>query len=71
MQQLKALSAQINESTLTGEVGTEGAGNVEDPKAAFNAAVLSLAAERKIGYNAAFAEVREAQPELFNAWAKK
>ena len=71
MKQFRALSAQVDESTLTGEAGTEGSGNVEDPKAAFNAAVLAMAAEKKINYNAAFEEVKRAQPDLFkSAFAK-
>ena len=67
MKQFKALSEQINESALTGEQGTEGAGNAEDPKAAFNAAVLALAASKSIQYTAAFEEVKHTQPDLFKA----
>jgi phage I-like protein len=70
MRQFKALSEQINETVLTDERGAEGA-TAEDPKAAFNAAVLSLSADKKISYNAAFEEVKQAQPDLFLAWAKK
>jgi phage I-like protein len=70
MKQFKALSAQINESALIEEKGTEGA-PAEDPKAAFNAAVLALSADKKISYNAAFEEVKTTQPDLFLAWAKK
>jgi phage I-like protein len=70
MRQFKALSEQINETVLTDEKGAEGA-TAEDPKAAFNAAVLSLSADKKISYNAAFEEVKQAQPDLFLAWAKK
>lgn len=70
MKQFKALSAQIDESKLTGEQGTEGQ-PVDDPKAAFNAAVLSLSNDKKISYNAAFEEVKTSQPDLFKAWAKK
>ena len=67
MKQFRALSEQINDSTLTGEVGTEGGGNVEDPKAAFNAAVLAMSVDKKINYNAAFEEVKRAQPDLFKS----
>jgi phage I-like protein len=70
MRQFKALSEQINETVLTDEKGAEGV-TAEDPKAAFNAAVLSLSADKKISYNAAFEEVKQAQPDLFLAWAKK
>lgn len=70
MRQFKALSEQINETALTEERGTEGV-TAEDPKAAFNAAVLALSADKKISYNAAFEEVKTSQPDLFLAWAKK
>ena len=65
MKQFRALSAQVDETELTGEVGAEGSGNVDDPKAAFNAAVLAMSAEKHINYNAAFEEVKHAQPDLF------
>jgi hypothetical protein len=72
MKQFKALSAQIDESNLTRERGVEGEQGAEDPKAAFNAAVLALSADKKIGYNAAFEEVKQSQPDLFKfAFAKK
>jgi hypothetical protein len=71
MRQFKALSEQINESAITGEKGTEGVPATEDPKAAFNAAVLALATEKSISYNAAFEEVKHNQPDMFLAWAKK
>jgi phage I-like protein len=66
MKQFKALSAQINESALIEEKGTEGA-PVEDPKAAFNAAVLAISTEKKITYNAAFEHAKTAHADLFKA----
>lgn len=71
LKQFRALSAQINETALTGEQGSEGAG-VEDPKAAFNALVVKKSAENTISYNAAFELVKGESPELFaQAFAKK
>ena len=66
MKEFKALSAQIDESKLTQEQGTEGEAET-DPKAAFNAAVLAMSAEKKINYNAAFEQMKAAQPDLFKA----
>jgi hypothetical protein len=66
LKEFKALSAQIDESKLTGETGVQG--EVEtDPKAAFNAAVLAIATEKKINYNAAFEHVKASSPDLFKA----
>lgn len=67
MKQFRALSAQINESTLTGEVGTPGEGNIEDPKAAFNAAVLAIVKEKKIKYTDAFESAKLSHAEMFKA----
>jgi hypothetical protein len=73
MRQFKALSEQINETALTGEAGVEGKGEVttDDPKLDFNRVVVNLAEEKSINYNAAFEQVKSAQPDLFLAWAKK
>lgn len=71
MKQFRALSAQIDESKLTGEKGAEGGQTIEDPKAAFNAAVLALVTEKKINYNAAFEQAKESHKDLFvQAFAK-
>ena len=70
MKQFRALSEQIDASAILKEKGSEG-GEVEDPKAAFNAIVLSKSAEAKISYNAAFEVVKAEQPDLFKqAFAK-
>jgi phage I-like protein len=66
LKEFKALSAQIDESKLTGETGVQGEAET-DPKAAFNAAVLAIAAEKKINYNAAFEHVKASSPDLFKA----
>lgn len=71
MSQFKALSAQIDDSKLLGEKGTEGGEADQDPKAAFNALVLAVMKEKNIAnYNAAFEVVKAEQPDLFKAWAK-
>ena len=70
LKEFKALSAQIDESKLTGETGVQGETET-DPKAAFNAAVLAIATEKKINYNAAFEHVKASNPDLFkSAFAK-
>jgi hypothetical protein len=70
MKQFKALSEQINESALTGETGTAG-GAVEDPKAAFNAAVLAISSDKHISYNAAFEQAKGEHADLFKAAFQK
>lgn len=70
MRQFKALSAQIKDEDFT-EKGTEGTSTVEDPKAAFNAAVLALANEKKILYTAAFEEAKVTHADLFAQAFKK
>ena len=67
MRQFKALSAQINESAVTGEKGQAGAESSGDPKAEFNAAVLAIVADKKINYNAAFEEAKAKLPDLFKS----
>lgn len=70
MRNLKALSAQIDESALTGEKGTPADGLADDPKAAFNAVVLSIVKEKSTNYNSAFEMAKISHAELFKAWAK-
>lgn len=66
MKQFRALSGQINEEALTGEQGTPADGTVEDPKAAFNAAVLALMKSDNISnYNAAFEMAKVKHEQLF------
>jgi hypothetical protein len=67
MKEFKALSTQINESNLTGERGSTIDGEVSDSKAAFNAAVLAISAEKGINYNAAFEQAKTAHSDLFKA----
>lgn len=69
LQQFAALSAQIDESALTGEIGITGGGPVSnDPKQALNAAVLAKMKEAKVDYNAALELVKVEQPDLFTAY---
>ena len=60
----KALSAQINESNLTGDLGAGGAGS-NDPVAALDGAVKQLMASDKIDYAAAVGVLAKTRPELF------
>ncbi len=69
--QFKALSAQIDESKLTGNIGasgkeTDGADNAAD---ALDQAVQAYASEHKVSYNEALAALRTEQPDLFSAYA--
>lgn len=64
VEQFKALSAQIKESDLMGEVGAGGAGE-EDPRKALDAAIKAYAAEHKVDYNTALSRLAQEQPELF------
>ena len=61
----KAMSKQIDESTLTDEKGNSGDSKVGS--AAVNAAVEAHMAEHKVDYPTAFNAVREKQPEIFEA----
>lgn len=64
MKQFRALSEQIGAS-LEQEQGSPADGVVEDPKAAFNAAVLSISKEKGINYNAAFEQAKGTHADLF------
>lgn len=69
--QFKALSAQVNESALTGEVGSTGDGPTE-PKDVIEGAVKAHMEEHKEAtWLEAFDAVRHAQPDLFAAYGKK
>lgn len=72
MKQFKALSSQIKESNLTQEQGSTVDGELADPKAQFNAVVLSISAEKNINYNAAMEQAKVSHKDLFvAAFAKK
>lgn len=68
LQVIKALSAQIDESKLTGPVGKSGSSDNANPVDEFNAAITAKAAELHIGYNEAFEVVKAKMPELFAAY---
>jgi hypothetical protein len=67
VQEFKALSAQINESQLTGKIGNSHATN-DNPVAAFDAAIKAKVAESKIEYAAALQIVAAQHPELYQAY---
>jgi hypothetical protein len=67
MRNFSALVAQVNESQLTGEIGSTGAGADPDPMKALNAAIEAKMAEKSVRYPDAYAMVRAEQPELFKA----
>lgn len=73
MRQFKALSEQIKEPEITGEIGSENPGTAGDPKAEFNAAVLqTLKDNPKLdNYNAAFEVAKHSHPDLFAQAFKK
>lgn len=71
LKQFRGLSEQIKESNLTTEQGTSGDGNTGDPKAAFNAVVLSISKEKSINYTAAFEQAKVSHADLFKEAFKK
>lgn len=68
LDQFAALSAQIDESNVTKELGNSGAGSSDDPVMAFNSAVLAKQTEMKIEYAPALQAVIAEQPELYKAY---
>lgn len=67
VQQFKALSAQINESALLGEIGSDGAGAEQAPGVAFDAAIRAKMETDKLDYFAAAEAVALVNPELAKA----
>ena len=65
LEYIKALSAQIDESKLTGEVGSAAPGAVVEGEEAINAAVKAEMEASKVGYVQAFEAIRARNPELF------
>jgi hypothetical protein len=65
LEYIKALSAQIDESKLTGEVGSAAPGEVVEGEEAINAAVKAEMEASKVGYVQAFEAIRSRNPELF------
>jgi phage I-like protein len=71
MRQFKALSEQINDTSLIEEKGKDASGVTGDPKAEFNTVVLTIAKEKGIPYTAAFEVVKVSHADLFkSAFAK-
>lgn len=67
MKEIRAMSEQINVSAIAGEKGSPADGVVDDPKAAFNAAVLHIAKESKLNYTVAFEQAKISHADLFKA----
>ncbi len=65
----KALSAQINEAALTGDVGVVGDGNPPSQDTIVKLAT-EYAAEHKVSFNAAVSRLAMERPELFEAVTK-
>jgi hypothetical protein len=61
-----ALAMQIDESKLTGELGSTGSGASDDPRLKLDAAVKARMGEKGVDYNAALIELRAEKPELFS-----
>lgn len=73
LRNLKALSEQIKEPEITGELGGDGQGADSDPKAAFNAIVLQTLKDnpKLTNYNAAFEVAKQSHADLFGQAFKK
>ena len=66
--QFKALSAQIDESKLTGEIGEDADPISDDPVIAYNAAIKAHQEEHKTSYQEAINAVNVEKPELGRAY---
>ena len=64
----KALSAQINESALTGDLGNSGDADERPAVTRLNDLAAEKMKEAKVDYNAAFAMVKAEQPDLYDAY---
>lgn len=64
VQQFKALSAQVDDTKLLGEIGDESEGAPANPIAEFDATVKAYATEHDVTYSQAVAQVATRQPEL-------
>jgi hypothetical protein len=65
LNKFKALSSQINESSLTGDVGSAGDPESSDPHDALDVAIKAIAAERELSYQDAMNVATQESPELF------
>ena len=65
IQQFKALSAQINDKALTGEIGDSSEALPDNPRLALDTVIRSRAAQDKSDYTAAMMALAKEQPELF------
>ena len=68
MRTIKALTAQVNESALLGEKGTEGAPSIgAAPRAEFDAEVQKIVKDKSINYVDAFNVAKTTHADLFKA----
>lgn len=65
LHQLKALSAQVDETKIVGEIGSEGDPLPEEPRMKLDAMAKARAADKKIDYASAIRELALEQPDLF------
>lgn len=70
LQQFRALSAQVDEGALVGEIGSAGAAIPDDPRMALDQAVQAYAAEHKTSYPDALLAVIKANPDLAQVYKK-
>jgi hypothetical protein len=70
MRNFAALIAQIDESHLTGEIGSTGAGLPENPAQTLDETVQAKATELKVSYAEALSIVVRDQPELARNYRK-
>lgn len=69
LRHFKAFIAQINESELTGEEGSDQENTTsDDPAEAFDAAVRAISVEDKVDYNTALQKAIKDHPELYTAY---
>lgn len=67
LKNFSALAKQVSESALLGEVGSEGEGEIENPKEALDHAVRAEMEAAKVDYSVALDRVIAKRPELFAA----
>lgn len=65
MQQFAALSAQVDETAITGEIGSQGDPLPENPRLRLDALAKARASDKHISYEAAIRELAAEQPDLF------
>jgi hypothetical protein len=69
LRQFKAFAAQVKDSALFSEKGSDSAA-IDDPYQAYDAAVKAYQAEKKTDYTSAAVAVAQGQPALYEAYRK-